>query len=271
MILFICIPFASATVEDQCVEAINSYRKENGVEPFNRNSALDAAAKIQAEHECNIGECTHDGPAGNESFTDRIANSNYNQSTGAENVAQGNGEDANQAFEMWKDSPGHNANMLSPDYADTGMACCLAGDGNSYWANVFASGSGGETIQSGGGEAKKDTGASDSVDKPQEAPAEKPQEAPEEAPQTIIESHENEEEDSEPEEESPQKDSKPPSNERPPQENKKKPAENTEKVLKRTPSGRIVIIRLIKNKRKRKQKSNKNKPRRTCPCCGSNV
>lgn len=144
MFIFYIIQFSFSTVEDQCVEEINQYRQENGVEPFKRNEALDKAAKIQSDHECEIGECTHDGPAGNESFSDRFESAGYTSSTGAENVAQGNGEDSHQAFEMWKESPGHNENMLSGDYAETGMACTLADDGSSYWANVFAAGSGGE-------------------------------------------------------------------------------------------------------------------------------
>ena len=60
-------------------------------------------------------------------------------STGmAENIAAGN-SGAQATFDQWKNSPGHNANMLDGSFTQIGIGRATGGGQYGvYWTNVFA-------------------------------------------------------------------------------------------------------------------------------------
>eukprot|EP01041_Mallomonas_annulata_P015586 gene15586-32927_t len=57
-----------------------------------------------------------------------------------ENIYAG-GQSAAEAFDAWKNSPGHNTNMLRPQYNYIGIGIAYNGNSNYgwYWTNDFAS------------------------------------------------------------------------------------------------------------------------------------
>jgi uncharacterized protein YkwD len=56
-----------------------------------------------------------------------------------ENLAAGNPE-GGLTFEQWKGSPGHNANMLRPEFRVIGIGRVLSDDPyRAYWTTVFGS------------------------------------------------------------------------------------------------------------------------------------
>ena len=72
--------------------------------------------------------------------TERIENSRYDWQSNGENIAAGTNLDtAADVIQMWLDSDGHCANLMSPDFQDIGMA--MVEDANSrfihYWTQNF--------------------------------------------------------------------------------------------------------------------------------------
>lgn len=139
---FIINVIYSVSVEQNCLNKINKYRAMNGRSPLNMNQQLVEAAKVQSIHQTQIRKCAHEGPAGEKDILTRIKNKGYSPSAYGENVAQGNRKSSKEAFKLWKTSPPHNENMLSPEYDETGLACVISNEGRSYWTQVFAKNSG---------------------------------------------------------------------------------------------------------------------------------
>lgn len=127
-----------SSIEEKCLNEINEYRIRNGRKALRMNDKLNSAARIQSEHQMRTMKCTHTGPENNEDLYDRIINCGYKTSSMAENVAQSNGLDHLRVFNMWRKSKGHNSNMLSSEYEETGIACVMDKDLVTYWTQVFA-------------------------------------------------------------------------------------------------------------------------------------
>jgi uncharacterized protein YkwD len=78
------------------------------------------------------------GPA----FTDRMRAAGYcGYSAAGENIASGQ-QTAQAVFNAWKNSDGHNANMLSANFTQIGIGHVVVG-GRTYWTTDFAKPSGG--------------------------------------------------------------------------------------------------------------------------------
>jgi uncharacterized protein YkwD len=98
----------------------------------------------------NQGSSGHDTKApypdwlGGPSFTDRIRHQGYSYTAAAENIAAGYGT-AEQVFNGWKNSPGHNANMLNPKYTQIGIgrATVSGSTYGTYWTTDFGNGNDG--------------------------------------------------------------------------------------------------------------------------------
>ncbi|MEG0457313.1 MAG: CAP domain-containing protein, partial [Oscillospiraceae bacterium] len=128
---------AAETGNDDLLNYVNSYRQEHGEAGLIRSSLLDNAAKIQAEIMCMTNVLTHDGNnESNKTVGSRAVMSGYSFSTIAENVAMLTFNSANEAFNLWRASPGHKKNMLAQN-ANAGYAYCTGGDGNIYYCMVY--------------------------------------------------------------------------------------------------------------------------------------
>lgn len=87
-------------------DLLNAYRVENGLTPLSHNAALAEGTAIRAPEACAL--FSHTRPNGQKW-------NSVSKSAHGENLAKLY-RSAQSAMTGWKNSPGHNANMLDPDY-----------------------------------------------------------------------------------------------------------------------------------------------------------
>jgi uncharacterized protein YkwD len=127
--------------EQKFLEIINGYRQENGLGALTHCRSLDRAAQGHSEDMRDQNYFDHLGLDGSAPW-DRACAACYDLGCGpatamAENIAAG-AADAQTTFQLWKDSPGHNANMLNGALTQIGIGRALGGgDYGVYWTNVF--------------------------------------------------------------------------------------------------------------------------------------
>lgn len=129
-----------SSLESQFLTLINDYRAENGLGTLTRNSALNTAARNHSQDMAVNRYFSHYSPGGKSPFT-RMAEAGYqcNGSKG-ENIAAGYST-AQAAFDAWKRSSGHDANMRNGSYRAIGIGVYY--DSSSpyryYWTTTFGS------------------------------------------------------------------------------------------------------------------------------------
>jgi len=117
---------------------VNDYRAQNGLRPLLLSSALTNAAKWQSGDMAQKNYFSHTDSLGRDPFQ-RMAAFGYSYPTSeAENIAAGSST-ATATFTQWKNSPGHNANMLSPNYTVMGIGRAYGASSTYgwYWTNTF--------------------------------------------------------------------------------------------------------------------------------------
>ena len=125
--------------ELEFLELINDYRDQNGLGPLELSDALNQAAAWKSAHMATNDYFAHDDALINRSFVDRLRDCGYTANTWlAENIAAGN-DTAAEAFLQWRDSAGHNANMLNPNMVAIGVARVFNENSTYgwYWTTEF--------------------------------------------------------------------------------------------------------------------------------------
>jgi 3-hydroxyacyl-CoA dehydrogenase len=124
---------ASCARADDITAMISQYRREHGLRAVKTDAKLTAVAVRQAQAMAKTGIMDHD-VAG--SFASRVVGANID--SGAENIAAGTKTWAD-TLRIWKESPGHDRNLLRPDADTIGVA--VARNENTrykvYWAMVI--------------------------------------------------------------------------------------------------------------------------------------
>lgn len=126
--------------EVEVIELINAYRQENGLGTLSLSSPLSVASERHSEDMGTYGFFAHDTAQSSYyqpgwGHSERIAQEGYEYDTfTAENLAYGQAT-PQEAFEAWRNSPGHNAAMLG-DYSVVGVGLVNVG-GVPYWTTVF--------------------------------------------------------------------------------------------------------------------------------------
>jgi uncharacterized protein YkwD len=130
--------------ELQFLRLINQYRENNGVGPLLLSDTLAVAAERHSEDMAKYSFFGHDTasssyyPAGSKPW-DRMVAEGYDYNTfKGENIAVGC-ESAGRCFELWRNSPSHNAAMLDGRYRVIGIARFnIAGTVRGwYWTTDF--------------------------------------------------------------------------------------------------------------------------------------
>ncbi len=116
---------------------INNYRAENGLGELALSPTLGAAAEYHSLDMGTHGYFDHtlsDGTTAGEN----IDNHGYTDDTWGENIAGGM-ETARENFVAWRNSPGHDANMLRADFEAIGIGrAYVAGSPSGwYWTTTF--------------------------------------------------------------------------------------------------------------------------------------
>ena len=139
--LLVLAPSAQAydDQELQFLTLINNYRAQNGLPGFALSDTLSAASE---GHSYDMGVnnyFSHTGSDGSSPW-DRIRAAGYGYNTTlAENIAAGYGGTAQAMFDVWRNSPPHNENMLNPNLLAIGIGRYYA-PGSTYgwyWTTDF--------------------------------------------------------------------------------------------------------------------------------------
>ncbi len=105
---------------DIALAELNAYRADNGLNALKLNTKLNQASRVHAQDLATHGFAGHSGTDGS-THADRVQRQAYYFSVAAENVATGQ-KSWDKVFQAWKDSPGHDANLLAEGVTDFGIA-----------------------------------------------------------------------------------------------------------------------------------------------------
>jgi hypothetical protein len=121
------------------LELINGYRAQNGLAVLGLDSNLQAAALWLSQDMGSKKYFSHTDSLGR-SASQRMTDFGYTASTRGENIAAGYATAA-AVMQGWKNSPGHNANMLNAAYRAIGIGLAYAPDSpyGWYWTTDFGS------------------------------------------------------------------------------------------------------------------------------------
>jgi uncharacterized protein YkwD len=116
---------------------INEYRAVNGLAALQVSVALTKAADYHSVDMATKNYFSHTSQDGT-SFGDRVKRYYSYNTYYAENIAAGNAAGLT-TFDQWKNSAGHNANMLSTNYKVIGIARAYSGTSTYkwYWTTDF--------------------------------------------------------------------------------------------------------------------------------------
>jgi uncharacterized protein (TIGR03437 family) len=134
-------PVAQTTLdaeEQAFLKLINDYRAANGRGALQASIALTNGAKWMSADMAAKNYFSHTDSSGRDPFT-RMRSFGYNYNTWmGENIAAGF-SDAGNTFNQWKNSAGHNENMLNPNYKVIGIGRVANTSGyyRHYWTTDF--------------------------------------------------------------------------------------------------------------------------------------
>lgn len=132
-------PFTPQDIIDQT----NAYRKEKGLLPLTANPELMKAAQERANDMAITGNFSH-SVATSSPLTSYVGfiekngygGPGYSWNHAGENLAR-DFSDATSTMQALRKSPTHDANLVSPNYADTGVAVVNSKDGRPYVVQFF--------------------------------------------------------------------------------------------------------------------------------------
>ena len=118
------------------VDALNTYRVENGLQPLVYSKRLELAADGMTRDLWQRNFFAHINPDG-QNPGDRAIAAGFCHKYVGENLAAGQ-RTVDAVMQAWKNSPGHNANMLESEYKYVGVSFSVDENGRLYWAQEFA-------------------------------------------------------------------------------------------------------------------------------------
>lgn len=125
--------FKLTCAEAQFIGYLNLYRTTNARSQLKVSKAGVLAGRWHAQNMIDLNYFSHTEPNGRD-FSTRLDSFGYRG--WAENIAAGNA-DARGTFCQWKNSAGHNTNMLNPSHKSTGIGRASGGNYGTYWSSSF--------------------------------------------------------------------------------------------------------------------------------------
>jgi hypothetical protein len=116
---------------------INDYRAQNGAPALQISTGLSRMSSWHATDMATKNYFDHTDSLGR-SFGTRLSQCDASGGSAGENIAAGY-QTAQDVFNGWKNSPGHNANMLNPAYRFIGIARVTGGSYGVYWVTDLSS------------------------------------------------------------------------------------------------------------------------------------
>lgn len=119
---------------DEVIELVNKERQAAGKPALKADDELNKIAAVRAKE---ISEkFSHIRPDGTQCFT-AYDDAGYRYVAAAENIAYNYNDSTDDIMDIWMNSSGHKANILSDDVTNIGVGYYEAG-GRYYWVQVFA-------------------------------------------------------------------------------------------------------------------------------------
>lgn len=124
-------PGGASGMRNGVIAWMNSEREARGLAPLRASSALQNSAMA---HACDMAERNYFGHqgAGGPSLTQRLRGAGYRFRAANENIAKTGGDSVERAVSIWRNSPGHMANVLDPKVREVGVGLAV-GNGSVYW------------------------------------------------------------------------------------------------------------------------------------------
>lgn len=119
--------------EAKFVTLLNLYRRSHHLSEVMvaKNGVL--ASRFHAQDMINKNYFSHTEPSGRQFYSRTQV---YGYPAWSENIAAGNSS-ASATFCQWKNSSGHNSNMLKPEHDSIGIGRASGGTYGTYWSNNF--------------------------------------------------------------------------------------------------------------------------------------
>lgn len=124
-------------VTSNILTLLNVERARLGLSELYMNTALMQAAQRHSNDMAQGDFLSHTGSDASE-FGERIADAGYVMTNGAENVQSRSDLSASGAFDLWWNSPTHNANMVNLEYTEIGIAYAQSASGTYYLTMLLA-------------------------------------------------------------------------------------------------------------------------------------
>jgi uncharacterized protein YkwD len=133
-----CEPIGAAdtAIQQSMLQALNGYRVASGLDELLYSDTLEEAADFQARDMYARGFFDHTNPEGEGPMDRAVAAGFCSPRLVGENIAYGQ-QSVSEVQAGWQNSPGHNANMLRPDFVFVGMGHYAAPSGTQYWVQLF--------------------------------------------------------------------------------------------------------------------------------------
>ncbi len=132
---------AEVSGQSELLVAMNAARANHNVAPLRLSHVLTRPARLHSEYLTRTGELDHDGADG-KPFYVRLYKAGFSRRKAVgENLGVSSGcatDLAKTMVQMWLDSPGHRANLLSKRFKVVGLAVVAATDcSNTVYATDF--------------------------------------------------------------------------------------------------------------------------------------
>ena len=121
------------------MKTLNDYRQQNGLAVLQVSISLTEASRWHSTDMASRNYFSHTDSSGRDPF-ERMDLFGYSGGARGENIAAGNSS-ASGTFTQWKNSSGHNANMLGSSYRviGVGRAYNASSSYKWYWTTGFGS------------------------------------------------------------------------------------------------------------------------------------
>jgi len=120
----------------EVLDLVNQARNQAGVHSLTMNQQLVQAAQRHSDDMAATDTLTHTGSDGSE-FWQRMGDTGYSLTSGAENVLMRWDSSGVGAFDQWLNSPPHRENYMNSAYVEVGIAYAQANSGAYYFTMVL--------------------------------------------------------------------------------------------------------------------------------------
>lgn len=129
------VPATSASYEERVAQLVNVEREKNGLPALLFNKKISDVARVKSKDMADNNYFSHNSPTYGMAG-DMLLKFGVTWSAWGENIASGQ-KTPEEVVTAWMNSPGHRANILSPDFIYIGVGYCTDSNGKTYWTQLF--------------------------------------------------------------------------------------------------------------------------------------